>query len=159
MGVVAPGEIQVLVACNRWSKSQSHLHGIRWCSVATTLFSVRLGFYGRPPPPQNPFKIHCQFMVYGDGIMEMQHVRKWCRYYGAGQSDIRDDRNGRPDAYRTDVNGARLGELILDDRQSHHHRYIPCNVVVYRDRTLCHSKSPFQNWINALLDSRVFDEG
>ena len=48
----------------------------------------------------------------------MQHVRKWCGYFGAGQPDIRDDdRNGRPSTYRTDVNGEQVGEMILENRQ------------------------------------------
>jgi len=50
--------------------------------------------------------------------MRAQHVRHWCRYFGAGQPDNRDnDRNGRPSTYRTDVNGEQVGELILENRQ------------------------------------------
>jgi hypothetical protein len=56
-------------------------------------------------------------MVYGDGIMGVQHVRKWCRYFGAGRLDIRDDdRKDRPRTYRTDVNGEEIGEAILENR-------------------------------------------
>ena len=62
--------------------------------------------------------MHRQLMeAYGKGIMEVQHIRKWCRYFGAGRPDIRDNRNGRPSAYRTNVNGEQVGELILENRQ------------------------------------------
>jgi hypothetical protein len=54
----------------------------------------------------------------GDGIMRVRHVRKWCRYFGAGRPDIRDDYgNGRPSTYRAEVNGAQVEKLILEDRR------------------------------------------
>jgi hypothetical protein len=56
--------------------------------------------------------------VYGNGIMRVQHVRKWCRYVGAGRPNIGcDDRNGQPSTYRTDVNVKQVGELILENLQ------------------------------------------
>jgi hypothetical protein len=56
--------------------------------------------------------------VCGNGIMRVQNVRKWCRYFGTGQPDVRDDdRNDRPRTYRTDVNEEQVEELILEKRR------------------------------------------
>jgi histone-lysine N-methyltransferase SETMAR len=45
-----------------------------------------------------PTDIHRELTnVYGDGVMSVQSVRKWCRYFEAGHSSLKDeDRSGRP---------------------------------------------------------------
>lgn len=68
---------------NRWSKSRS----IRYFSWHKLVFNSNEAvqwdsvFMGEPP---TPFKIRCEFMVYGTGIMRVQHVRNWCPHFGTG---------------------------------------------------------------------------
>jgi histone-lysine N-methyltransferase SETMAR len=66
-----------------------------------------------------PVEIHRQLMeVCGDGVMSVQHVRKWCGEFENSRTNIHnDDRTDRPSTSRTDVNAARVEELILENRR------------------------------------------
>jgi hypothetical protein len=55
----------------------------------------------------------------GDGVMRVQHVRKWCREFENGRTGIHDtNRISRPNTSRTAVNAARVklifGPLICN---------------------------------------------
>jgi hypothetical protein len=54
----------------------------------------------------------------GDGLIQVQHVRKWCREFENGQKDIHDD--DRTDQHSTSsacVNAAKVEEVILGNKQ------------------------------------------
>jgi hypothetical protein len=56
----------------------------------------------------SPIEIHCQLIeVYGDGIMSVQYVRKGCREFESGHTNIHDvDCTSWPSTSRMDVNAA-----------------------------------------------------
>jgi hypothetical protein len=62
-------------------------------------------------------EIHHQLIrVLGDDVMIVRHVRKWCREFENGRTDVRDDdRTGRHITSVTGVNTARVEELSLDN--------------------------------------------
>jgi len=151
------------VACNRWSNSQS----IQYSSWDKLMFSdndavlnaTRLLWANPPPPPkplQNSLPIYgvwqwnnesaaCQEVVQIFPCWSTGHPWWWSEW---SAEHIKDG------CERGWIGGIDFGRTA-----SYNHRFIPCTVVVYRDRSFCHNKGPFQNWINALLDSVVFDEG
>jgi len=47
------------------------------------------GFYGRNK--FLPIIVHCQLIVYGNGVMRVQHVIKWWKDLKNGQMTIHDD--------------------------------------------------------------------
>jgi len=64
-----------------------------------------------------PIEIHRQLTnVYGDKCMSIQHVRKWCREFSEGRSDVHDEpRSGRPSS--SDDVVAKVQWILLEDRQ------------------------------------------
>src|ERR1043166_8304979 len=64
-------------------------------------------------------EIHRQLVeVYGETVMSRQHVAEWCRKFAAGREKVTDeDRSGRPSTATTDLNTARVEELIQDNRR------------------------------------------
>ncbi|GFS95148.1 histone-lysine N-methyltransferase SETMAR [Nephila pilipes] len=64
-------------------------------------------------------KIHRQiFEVYMDKSMSSQQVAKWCRSFQAGREHVENrnmEASGRPSSSRTDINTARVEEIIQRD--------------------------------------------
>jgi hypothetical protein len=57
----------------------------------------------------------CRYLSFiSDGVMRMQHIRKWRREFGNCRLNIHeDDSSGRSSTSRTDVKAALVEELIL----------------------------------------------
>ncbi|KFM63570.1 Histone-lysine N-methyltransferase SETMAR, partial [Stegodyphus mimosarum] len=66
-------------------------------------------------------EIHRQIVeVYGDKAMSRQQVAKWSRSYQAGREDVENrnmEASGRPSSSRTDIDTARVEEIIEGDRR------------------------------------------
>ncbi|GFS81889.1 histone-lysine N-methyltransferase SETMAR [Nephila pilipes] len=66
-------------------------------------------------------EIHRQIVeVYGDKAMSRQQVAKWCRSFQAGREHVENrnmEASGRPSSSRTDINTARVEEIIQRDRR------------------------------------------
>jgi hypothetical protein len=90
-----------------------------WKNLSMKKFEVWFTFYGQNMFPP-PIKINSQLIeMYGEGIMRVQHVRKWGSESENGRMDIHDeDRTGWPNITRKDVNAARVVELLLGQRSS-----------------------------------------
>ena len=58
--------------------------------------------------------------VYGDGVISVLDVRKWCTDFQNGWTDIHaggDECTGRPSTSRTNINAALVQEMILENRR------------------------------------------
>jgi transposase len=64
-----------------------------------------------------PVDIHSQLCeVYGEKCMSIQHVRKWCREFKDGRTDVHDKQHsGRPSV--SDETIAKVEETMLKDRR------------------------------------------
>lgn len=64
-----------------------------------------------------PIEIHRQLTeVYGEKCMSVQHVRKWCREFTGGRTDIHDEeRSGRPSV--SDETIEKVEGILLEDRR------------------------------------------
>lgn len=64
-----------------------------------------------------PVEIHRQLQeVYGESCISVQHVRKWCREFSNGRTDIHDEqRSGRPSI--SDEVVSKIETILLDDRR------------------------------------------
>jgi transposase len=67
---------------------------------------------------ETAIKIHCELVsVYGEDIVNRQHVTKWCREFEAGRSDVHGEiRSGRPSIV-TDEIIQKIDESICADRR------------------------------------------
>ncbi|KAJ8944495.1 hypothetical protein NQ318_011753 [Aromia moschata] len=64
-----------------------------------------------------PVEIHRQLSeIYGKTCISIQHVRKWCREFSEGRTDIHDEkRSGRPSI--SDEVVAKIERILLEDRR------------------------------------------
>ena len=64
----------------------------------------------------SPIEIHRELKaVYGDKVMSVQHVRKWCRLFDEGRNQVADHaRSGRPSVVNDDL-VRRVEEKIRED--------------------------------------------
>ncbi|XP_033230210.1 protein GVQW3-like [Belonocnema kinseyi] len=64
-----------------------------------------------------PVEIHTQLCeIYEDKCMSVQHMRKWCREFKNGRTDVNDEeRSGRPSI--SDETVAKVEEVMLSDRR------------------------------------------
>lgn len=64
-----------------------------------------------------PVEIHSQLCeIYGDKCMSVQHVRKWCREFKNGRTNVHDEeRSGRPSV--SDETIAKVEAAMLSDRR------------------------------------------
>ena len=64
-----------------------------------------------------PIEIHRQLTeVYGKSCMEVKNVRKWCREFTAGRTEIHDEgRSGRPSI--SDETVAKVEQIMRQDRR------------------------------------------
>ncbi|CAK9798990.1 Protein GVQW3 [Anthophora plagiata] len=64
-----------------------------------------------------PIEIHRQLKeVYGESCMDVKNVRKWCREFAAGRSEVHDDeRSGRPSI--SDETVAKVEQTMREDRR------------------------------------------
>ena len=62
-------------------------------------------------------EIHKQLIeIYGETCISVQHVRKWCREFSKGRTDIHDERrSGRPSI--SDEVVAKIERILLEDRR------------------------------------------
>jgi len=80
-----------------------------------------------------PIEIHRQLTeVYGEKCMSVQHVRKWCREFTGGRTDIHEEeRNGRPSV--SDETIEKFEGILLEDRRNTKRGgnmfYIKCEVL------------------------------
>lgn len=65
----------------------------------------------------SPIDIHRQLIeVYGENCMSVQHVRKWCREFSEGRTEIHDEnRSGRPSV--SDEVVEKVETILLEDRR------------------------------------------
>lgn len=65
-----------------------------------------------------PVEIHRQLTeIYGEACISVQHVRKWCREFSGGRTDIHDEpRSGRPSV--SDDVVAKIDRLLQEDRRA-----------------------------------------
>jgi len=63
-----------------------------------------------------PIEIHRQLTeVYGESCMDVKNVRKWCREFTAGRTEIHDERSGRPSI--SDETVAKVEQIMHQDRR------------------------------------------
>jgi len=64
-----------------------------------------------------PIEIHCQLTeVYGESCMNVKNVRKWCREFTAGRTEIHDEeRSGRPSI--SDETVTKVEQIMRQDRR------------------------------------------
>ena len=64
-----------------------------------------------------PIEIHRQLTeVYGESCMDVKNVRKWCREFAAGRTEIHDEqRSGRPSI--SDESVVNVEQLMREDRR------------------------------------------
>lgn len=64
-----------------------------------------------------PIEIHRQLTeVYGESCMDVKNVRKWCREFAAGRTEIHDEqRSGRPSI--SDETVVKVEQLMREDRR------------------------------------------
>ena len=64
-----------------------------------------------------PIGIHRQLTeVYGESCMDAKNVRKWCREFTAGRTEIHDEeRSGRPSI--SDETAAKVQQIMRQDRR------------------------------------------
>lgn len=64
-----------------------------------------------------PIEIHRQLTeVYGESCMDVKNVRKWCREFTAGRTEIHDEeRSGRPSI--SDETVAKVEQIMRQDRR------------------------------------------
>ena len=64
-----------------------------------------------------PIEIHRQLMeVYGESCMDVKNIRKWCREFTAGRTEIHDEeRSGRPSI--SDETVAKVEQILRQDRR------------------------------------------
>ena len=64
-----------------------------------------------------PIEIHRQLTeVYGESCMDVKNLRKWCREFTAGRTEIHDEeRSGRPSI--SDETVAKMGQIVRQDRR------------------------------------------
>ena len=62
-------------------------------------------------------EIHKQLIeIYGETCISVQHVRKWCREFSKGRTDIHDERwSGRPSI--SDKVVAKIERILFEDRR------------------------------------------
>lgn len=64
-----------------------------------------------------PVEIHRQLCeIYGEACISVQHVRKWCREFSEGRTDVHDEhRSGRPSI--SDEVVSKIERILLEDRR------------------------------------------
>jgi hypothetical protein len=65
----------------------------------------------------SPIEIHCQLtQAYGESIISVQHVKKWCRGFRNGPvNNHHKEHTSWPSMSRMVLNAAQVEELILEN--------------------------------------------